>query len=107
MMMMMTMLMSKVPTKKRRVKMKKMTAIRLMISSPRVKIWKWRLKNSHCRIPSKGFYVEFMRHNKHDHTNELMFLLDEMLRLGAINLPPNIRNLMKPAVDYIMQHDKE
>ena len=25
-----------------------------------------------------------MRHNKHEHTNELMFLLDEMLRQGAI-----------------------
>ena len=29
-------------------------------------------------------YVEFMRHNKHEHTNDLVFLLDEMLRLGAI-----------------------
>ena len=29
-------------------------------------------------------YVEFMRHNKHEHTNELVFLLDEMLRQGAI-----------------------
>ena len=29
-------------------------------------------------------YVEFMRHNKHEHTNELMYLLDEMLRQGAI-----------------------
>ena len=25
-------------------------------------------------------YVEFMRHNKHENTNELMFLRDEMLR---------------------------
>ena len=29
-------------------------------------------------------YVEFMRHNKHEHTNELVLLLDEMLRQGAI-----------------------
>ena len=28
-------------------------------------------------------YVEFMRHNKHEHTNELVFFLDEMLRHGA------------------------
>ena len=31
-------------------------------------------------------YVEFMRHNKHEHRNELMFLLDEVLRQGTI--PP-------------------
>ena len=29
-------------------------------------------------------YVELMRHNKHEHRNELMYLLDEMLRQGAI-----------------------
>ena len=80
-------------------------------------------------------YVEFMRHNKHEHTNELMFLLDEMLRQGAITpteyaqLNTSIteaadlrtdgaekeqdsddeeeQNLMKSAVDYIIQHDKE
>ena len=79
-------------------------------------------------------YVEFMRHNKHEHTNELMFLLNEMLRQGAITpteytrLNTSLteaadlrideaekeedsndeeRNIMKPAVDYIIQHDKE
>ena len=73
-------------------------------------------------------YVEFMRHNKHEHTNELMFLLDEMLRQGAITpteyaqLNPSLtaaadlktdeaekvedtddeeQNLVKPAVDII------
>ena len=29
-------------------------------------------------------YMGFMRHNKREHTNELMFLLDKMLRQGAI-----------------------
>ena len=29
-------------------------------------------------------YVEFMRHNNHKHTNQLVFLLEEMLRQGAI-----------------------
>ena len=29
-------------------------------------------------------YSEFMRYNKHEHRNELMLLLDEMLRRGAI-----------------------
>ena len=38
--------------------MKKMIAIRWIISSPRVKIWKRRLKNSHYQIPSKGFAVD-------------------------------------------------
>ena len=79
-------------------------------------------------------YVEFMRHNKHEHTNELMFLLDEMLRQGAItpieyaqlntglteaadlrtdeaekaeDRDDEEQNLMKSAVDYIIQHDKE
>ena len=79
-------------------------------------------------------YVEFMRHNKREHTNELMFLLDEMLRQGAITTTEYAQlntslteaadlktdeaekeedsddeeqNLMKPAVDYIIQHDKE
>ena len=73
--------------------------------------------------------VEFMRHNKHEHTNELMFLLDEMLRQGAITpieytqLNTSLteaadeaekeedsdeeQNLMKPTVDYITQRDKE
>ena len=71
-------------------------------------------------------YVEFMRHNKHEHTNELMFLLDEMLRQGAItpteyatveykfiwssksedwrsgekDSDDEAQNLMKPAVDH-------
>ena len=81
------------------------------------------------------FHVEFMRHNKHEHTNELVFLLDEMLRQGAITpteytqLNTSLteaadlrtdeaekeedsdddkeQNLMKSAVDYIIQHDKE
>ena len=48
----MMMMMNKVPTK-----MKKMIAIRLMMSSPRVKIWNWRLNNSHYQIPSKGFVI--------------------------------------------------
>ena len=79
-------------------------------------------------------YVEFMRHNKYEHTNELMFLLDEMLRQGDItpteyaqlntslteaadlrtdeaekeeDSDDEEQNLMKPAVDYIIQHDKE
>ena len=79
-------------------------------------------------------YVEFMRHNKHEHRNELMFLLGEMLRQGAITpteytrlntslteaadlrtdeaekeeySDDELQNLMKPAVDYIIQHDKE
>ena len=80
-------------------------------------------------------YVEFMRHNNHKHTNELMFLLDEMLRQGAItpteytqlntglteaaNLKTDEaekeedsdddkeQNLTKSAVDYIIQRDKE
>ena len=74
-------------------------------------------------------YVEFMRHNKHEHTNDLVFLLDEMLRQGAITpteyaqLNTNLteaadlrteeeekekdiddeeQHLMKPAVDYII-----
>ena len=78
--------------------------------------------------------VEFMRH-KHEHRNELVFLLDEMLRQGAITpteytqLNTSLteaadlktdeaekvedsdddeeQNLMKPAVDYIIRHDKE
>ena len=78
-------------------------------------------------------YVEFMRHNKHEHTNELVFLLDEVLRQGAIThteyaqLNTSLteaadlrtdevekeedsdddeeQNLMKSAVDYIIQHD--
>ena len=54
---MMMMMMNKVPTKKCRVKMKKMIAIRLVIPSPRAKIWKWRLENSHYQIPSKGFEI--------------------------------------------------
>ena len=77
-----------------------------------------------------------MRHNKHEHTNELVFLLDEMLRQGAITpieytqLNTSLteaadlgtdeeekeedrddddeeQHLMKSAVDYIIQHDKE
>ena len=82
-------------------------------------------------------YVEFMRHNKHEDTNELVLLLDEMLRQGAITpteyaqLNTSLteaadlrtdeaekeedsdddddeeQNLMKSAVDYIIQHDKE
>ena len=80
-------------------------------------------------------YVEFMRHNKHEHTDEQVLLLDEMLRQGAITPTEyaqlNIslteaadlrtdeaekeedsdddeeQNLMKSAVDYIIQHDKE
>ena len=79
-------------------------------------------------------YVEFMRHNKHEHTNELMFLLDEMLRQGAItpteyaqlntslteaadlktaeaekeeDSDDGEQNLTKSTVDYIIQHDKE
>ena len=75
-----------------------------------------------------------MKHNKHEHRNELIFLLDEMLRQGAITPTEYTRlntslteaadlrtdkvekeedsddeeqNLMKPAVDYIIQHDKE
>ena len=80
-------------------------------------------------------YVEFMRHNKHEHTNELGLLLGEMLRPGALTpteyaqlntsltVAADLRtdeaekeedsdddeeqNLMKSAVDYIIQHDKE
>ena len=74
-------------------------------------------------------YVEFMRHNKHEHTKQLLFLLDEMLRQGAITpteyaqLNTSLteaadeaekeedsdeeQNLMKPTVDYITQRDKE
>ena len=88
----------------------------------------------HRRGSFNELYVKFMRHNKHEHTNELMFLLDEMLRQEAIT--PTVytqlntslteaadlrtdeaekeedsddeeQNLMKPAVDYIIQHDEE
>ena len=79
-------------------------------------------------------YVEFMRHNKHKHTNELMFLLDEMLRQGTITPTEyaqlntslteaaDLKNdetekeqdsddeeqvLTKSVVNYIIQHDKE
>ena len=81
-------------------------------------------------------YVEFMRHNKHEHTNELVFILDEMLRQGAITpteyaqLNTSLteaadlrtdeaekeedsddddeeQSLMKSAVDDIIQHEKE
>ena len=73
-------------------------------------------------------YVEFTRHNRHEHTNEPMYLLDEMLRQGAITPIEYTRlntslteaadlrteeaekeddsdddeeqNFMKPAVDY-------
>ena len=73
--------------------------------------------------------------SKHEHTNELMFLLDEMIRQGAITPTEYVQldtslteaadlrtdeaekeedsdddeeqNLMKSAVDYIIQHDKE
>ena len=77
-------------------------------------------------------YVEFMRHT-HEHTNELMFFLDEMLRQGAItpteyaqlntslteaadlrtdgaekeeDSDDEEQNLMKPVGDYIIR-DKE
>ena len=71
-----------------------------------------------------------MRHNKHEHTNDLMLLLDEMLRKGAITPTEYTQfntglteaadrrtdeaekeedsdddeeqNLRKPAVDYII-----
>ena len=77
-------------------------------------------------------YVEFMRHNKHEHTKELMFLLHKMLRQGALtpteyaqlntslteaadlktdeaeeDSDDEEQNVLKPAVDYIIQHDKE
>ena len=75
-----------------------------------------------------------MRHNKHEHTNELMFLLDEMLRQGAItpteyaqlntsltesadlktdeaekeeDSADEKQDLTKSTVDYIIQQDKE
>ena len=62
-----------------------------------------------------------MRHNKHEDTNQLLLLLDEMLRQGAITSTEYIQlntcltedsddeeqNLMKSAGDYIIQHDKE
>ena len=76
-----------------------------------------------------------MGHNKHEHTNELVLLLDEMLRQGAITPTEYTQlntilteaadlrtdeaekeedsdddeeqNLMKSAADYTIQHDKE
>ena len=75
-----------------------------------------------------------MRIHKHEHTNELMFVLDEMLRQGAITPAEYVQlntsltesadlktdeaekeedsddeqqDLTKSIVDYIIKHDKE
>ena len=76
-------------------------------------------------------YVEFMRHNKHEHTNELVFSQDALLRQGAIthteytelntslteaadlrtdeaekeDSDDEEKNLMKSAVDYIIKEE--
>ena len=73
-------------------------------------------------------YTEFMRHNKQEHRNELMFILaitpTEYTRLNtSLTEAADLRtdeaekvensdddeeqNLMKPAVDYTIRHDKE